>query len=47
MKTAFKAVIGIILSLMFGRLLPLILVLLILVLPAVIINNAIKEGKFL
>ena len=47
MRSASRIIIGFILALIFGRFVPLLLVLLILFLPVVIINNAIKEGKFL
>lgn len=39
--------IGILLAVLIGRFIPLLLVALILVIPVIIIQSAIKEGKFL
>ena len=47
MKSASGVVIGLILVVLFGRLIPLALLALLIILPVIIIKNAIKEGKFL
>ncbi len=47
MKSASGVVIGLILVAVFGRLIPIALLALVIILPVIIITNAIKEGKFL
>ena len=47
MKSASGVVIGLILVAIFGRLIPIALLALLIILPVIIIKNAIKEGKFL
>ena len=47
MKSASGVVIALILVAIFGRLIPIALLALVILLPIIIIKNAIKEGKFL
>ena len=47
MKSASGVVIALILVAIFGRLIPIALLALVIILPVIIIKNAIKEGKFL
>ena len=47
MKSASGVVIGLILVAVFGRLIPIALLALVIILPILIIKDCIKEGKFL